>query len=474
MFSYEFDSTINVLIAIALGAMAIIAALHALLSKRDSKSALAWVAICLLIPFFGPVIYLVLGINRISAKAQTNFLPDSIAEEAEITETEEGKASPLAIIGQSVSGRGLYSADDMSILENGEALFPKMLEDIAAAKQHIYCSTYIFQKDSTGTALVEAFATAQDRGIDVRIIVDGLGGIAYPPKILSLLKKRKINFRLFNPITLIPPSLHVNMRNHRKILVIDEKCAYTGGQNLSDRHLIKKSNNPKCARDLHFRFTGKIVDDLTRAFIKDWNHCCEEKDRLEHTPVLENQNSSEIWTRLILDGPNENLDKLNELLVGTFAMARERLWIMTPYFLPGLDLIGALVGARLRGVDVKVLLPERTNVHLAHWASQHNLKHLLDREIPVYSLPAPFIHTKAILIDNGYSLIGSANLDPRSLRLNFELGLEVFSTEIIGKLHQYFETKLASATRVDNSHLTRKSRLIRGRNALAWLFSPYL
>ncbi len=137
-------------------------------------------------------------------------------------------------------------------------------------------------------------------------------------------------------------------------------------------------------------------------------------------------------------------------------------------------MIGALVGARLRGVDVKVLLPERTNVHLAHWAAQHNLKHLLAREIPVYSLPAPFIHTKAIVIDDYYSLIGSANLDPRSLRLNFELGLEVFSKAFSNELDQYFNSNLNSATRVGNSQLEKKPTLIRIRNAIAWLFTPYL
>lgn len=147
---------------------------------------------------------------------------------------------------------------------------------------------------------------------------------------------------------------------------------------------------------------------------------------------------------------------------------------MTPYFLPFPELVGALQGAMLRGVDVKILLPERTNVHLAHYASQHNLKYILAKDLPVFLLPAPFMHTKAIIIDEEYSLIGSANLDPRSLRLNFELGVEVFSQKLTLQLADYFERHLQEATKLTSEELLDRPLPIKIRNALAWLFSPYL
>ena len=147
---------------------------------------------------------------------------------------------------------------------------------------------------------------------------------------------------------------------------------------------------------------------------------------------------------------------------------------MTPYFLPGFDLLGALVAARLRGVDVKILLPERTNIHMAHWAAQHNLKHILARELQVYSQPAPFIHTKAILIDEEYVLVGSANLDPRSLRLNFELGVEVFNKSFAVEISRYFQSMLEAANLLTEQQLMARPRWKRNRDAVAWLFSPYL
>jgi cardiolipin synthase len=147
---------------------------------------------------------------------------------------------------------------------------------------------------------------------------------------------------------------------------------------------------------------------------------------------------------------------------------------MTPYFLPESDLVGALLGARLRGVDVRVLLPERTNIHLAHWAARHGLQYILAKGLKVYSQPSPFIHTKALLIDDNYAMIGSANLDPRSLRLNFELGVEVFSEKFNQQLTSYFQKRLEQCTVLDQDGLRARPAWIRIRDAAAWLFSPYL
>ena len=475
MLNYEFNSPADIIISLILALIAVSAALHALLTKRDSTSALAWVVFCLVIPLFGPLIYLVLGINRVADRAHETYRAKTPDDASTPIQNPVGTHfRPLSRVGESLTNQGLRSCDEVRMLENGEALYPAMLADIDAATDKIYCSTYIFQDDGTGAQFVDAFVRAERRGVDVRIILDGLGGIAYPLRIGGKLLRQGLDYKRFNPITLIPPSLHINMRNHRKIMIVDGRTGYSGGQNIGDRHLVKKADNPECARDLHFRFTGKIVDDLERAFLKDWNHCSGVARRATFTPSNSNRTESAIWTRLILDGPNENLDKMNELLVGVLALARERIWIMTPYFLPGLDLIGALVAARLRGVDVRILLPQRTNVHLAHWAAQHNLRHILARDLAVYLQPAPFIHTKALLIDDEYTLVGSSNLNPRSLRLNFELGVEIFNRELAAEMDHYFQDRLAAAIRLNHEMLQSLPAWMRIRNAAAWLFSPYL
>ncbi len=461
--------------SVILAALALTTALHALLTKRDSKSALAWVVVCLVIPLFGPLIYLVIGVNRINVIAKRTYLANTEEDVSEsIVEPAGTQLRPLSLVGEKVIGQGLRSCDDIQMLENGEALYPAMLADIDSATEKVYCSTYIFQNDQTGDDFVTAFANAEARGVDVRIIIDGIGAIAYGSRISRKLRNNKLNFKLFNPLKLFPPSLRINMRNHRKILLVDGISVYTGGQNIGDRHLASKTYNPKRTLDLHFRLSGKIVDEFERAFLKDWNHCLGITEKTAFTPSNSNRTESDTWARLILDGPNENLDKLNELLVGILSSARERIWIMTPYFLPGFDLVGALVGARLRGIDVKILLPETTNIYMTHWAAQHNLQYILGKGLNVYLQPAPFVHTKAIVIDRNYTLVGSANLDPRSLRLNFELGVEVFSSAFNTEISDYFEDKLKMATLLTKEKLQTRPAWMRVRDASAWLFSPYL
>ncbi len=472
---YYPESAFDYLILLVVVAMSFAAAHHALMSKRDSIAAFGWVAFTLVLPVVGPLTYLIFGINRVRETAQEKYHPTTVSDGDKTFKEPVGtNLRPYSKVGETVIGSGLHSCDDIQMLENGESNYDSMLADIQRASKRIYLSTYIFQGDDIGKKFLQALVDARSRGVEVKVIVDGLGGVAYPPSLIGKLRRSKIEFELFNPLTLIPPSLHINMRNHRKVLVIDGDCAYTGGQNVSDRHLIDRKNNPHCARDLHFRLTGKIVDDLERAFLTDWNHCTSHDDRNDFEANNTNRSESEVWTRLILDGPNETLDQLNEVLIGIFAAAQDRIWIMTPYFLPGSEVIGALQGAILRGVDVKILLPERTNIHLAHYAAQHNLRHILARDISVFLQPAPFIHTKAILVDDLYTLIGSANLDPRSLRLNFELGVEVFSQRFAQQIGDYFDKHIEHAREVQADELNRLPTLIKVRNALAWLFSPYL
>jgi cardiolipin synthase len=466
----------------------VLAATHALLSKRDSNSALAWVAFCLFMPLAGPIFYLVFGINRIQTKAKELYDEESARISSEIAATPTETPIPFSIIGKSVSGASALPCSSIEILENGEGLYPKMLAAINAAKHRVYLSSYIFQDDTSGQLFLTALVDAQNRGVDVRIIIDGLGAILYPPRIDKKLIRASLNVRLFDPAKLILPSLHINMRNHRKLLVVDQEIAFTGGQNISDSHLVKLPNNQKKALDLHFSFTGKTALELEKTFLKDWESCSVNSNdplslsisktkpttKAKAIPKHSSHEGSAAWTRVILDGPNENLDRLNELLVGVFALARQRIWIMTPYFLPAYDLVGAMIGAKHRGVDVKIILPARTNLHITHWATQHSLQHIQARGLAVFLQPAPFVHTKAIVIDDSYALVGSANLDPRSLRLNFELEVEIFSKEFNDELSHYFKSKLAKCEKLKPESLQNQPLATRIRNALAWLLTPYL
>lgn len=453
------------------------AALHVLLTKRDSKSAFGWIGFCLVLPVAGPIIYLIFGINRLHQRAhRAYFARLEVDESPSILDPVGVNLRPMSTVGERVTGKGLRAADSVTMLENGEQLYPEMLSAIAGARDKIHLSSYIFDNDETGDQFIAALGAARDRGVTVRICVDGLGEYMSLPgrRIGTKLIRHGLKFARFNPITLIPPAIHINMRNHRKILVVDGQVAFTGGQNIGNRQLADRFDNHGRVTDLHFKFTGKVVDELERAFLRDWYYARGKKDLQPFHPVNANREESAIWTRLVLDGPNEYLDRLNDLLVGIISTARQRVWIMTPYFLPGPDIVAALVGARLRGVDVKIVLPSKNNIFLVHWANQKILPYYLEKDIAIYFQPPPFAHTKALIIDDNYSLIGSANLDARSLRLNFELGVEIFDHQLNQQLAHYIEVKVEAASRLTEEQLKSISGPARVRNAIAWLFSPYL
>lgn len=449
---------------------------HALLNKRDPKAAFGWIALCIILPLAGPVLYYLFGINRVRTRAQKDY--DSKLNRDALTTIADPPGTsfrPLSTVGESLTKKGLSACTELELLENGEQLYPAMLQAIDTAKDRILLASYIFDHNTSGLQIADALAAAVDRGVEVKVIVDGLGELmSFPRRIGGALQSRNIEFTRFNPLRLIPPSLNINLRSHRKLLIIDGIMAFTGGQNIGDRHLADRQNNPDRVLDMHFRLQGKIVDDLEWAFWKDWYYCTNTKPAHAFMGSNVNAVDARTWSRLILDGPNKHINKLNNLMLGVISAARSRVLIMTPYFLPTFDIIGALIAAHLRGVSIQILLPGHNNIAVAHWAMQNTIRQLLEAGLDIRYQPAPFVHSKLLLVDDCYSLIGSANIDPRSLRLNYELGVELFSEEVNARVGAYYAEKAEQATRIERKDLNNRNLPTRLRDSLAWLFSPHL
>ena len=455
--------------------MAVLASGHALLNKADSRGAFGWIALCIILPLAGPILYLIFGINRVNSAARRHYITKLGKDSTDtITEPAGTDFRPLSMVGENVVKKGLSSCDEVLVLQNGEEIYPAMLEAIANAEHHVLLCTYIFDRDETGQQFIEALVAAKNRGLEVKVIVDGMGEWMSLRRIGTLLRQHQIDFTRFNPITLLPPSLNLNLRSHRKMLIVDNRYAFTGGANIGDRHLALRQDNAHRVMDIHFRLQGRVVDELEWAFRRDWHYCQGTRNLHPYKHRNPNKRESPVWTRLVLDGPNKSLDRLNDLMLGVISSARKRVWIMTPYFLPTQDLIGALIAAHLRGVDVQILLPGENNIKPAHWASRNILRIILETDLYVAYQKSPFIHSKILLIDEQYSLIGSANMDPRSLRLNYELGVELFSRETNQQLSEYFLSRRANATQVTKEEIANRSLPERLRDSFAWLFSPYL
>jgi cardiolipin synthase len=455
---------------------------HALLFKRDPRASWGWIAVVIIFPIFGPLLYLLFGINRVQTRAKkltrrVPFLflfshdPPAIPATARPEKDLPEPFGTLARISDRVTRRPLLYGNRVELLRNGEEAYPAMLEAIEAAERTVYLATYILESNATGRRFIDALARARDRGAEVRVLLDGIGELYSLPLSGRLLAKRGVRVARFLPPTLIPPSLHINLRNHRKILAADGRTAFLGGMNIGDRHLAADTKNPSRVEDVHFRVFGPVVQQVEEVFCEDWVFATGEE--LEGRPQ-DSVQEGEAICRTIVDGPNEDLDKLAVILAGVVSAARERVIIVTPYFLPSREMIGALQTAALRGVEVHVILPERNNLPFVHWATRNMLWELLQWGIRVFYQPPPFVHSKLFLVDGLYAQVGSANLDPRSLRLNFELALEVFDREWVRRVSGFAEACRRRSREVTLEEMDGRPLPLKLRDSLAWLFSPYL
>ena len=472
----------GVVLALAIPAVSLLAAGHALLSKRDPRAALGWVAVCMMFPLAGPIGYLLFGINRVRTRARelgrrhpfTRVAPDDEA----VAESPvpiagllpEGQCR-IGRVSEAVTQRPLVGGNLIEPLYNAEQAYPPMLEAIAGARRQVLLATYIYKDDRSGKAFTAALAAAAGRGVDVRVIIDGVGELYSLPGVSRQLRRLGVRVTRFLRPRLLPPSLHVNLRNHRKILVVDGEVGFTGGMNISDDHWVEPPRRPHPVADMHFRLRGPVVSQLAEVFLEDWGFC---KGSYDAPPSVPPGDAGSAVCRAIKDGPNEDLEQLATILLGAIGAARQRLAIVTPYFLPSAEMVSALGAAALRGVEVTVLIPERSNLVFVDWATRNMLLEPLRHGVQVLLQPAPFPHTKLFLVDDHYAQIGSANIDQRSLRLNFELAVECFDTGLAATLWRQVEHLRNHATELTPDDIQSRSLPQRLRDALAWLATPYL
>lgn len=453
-----------------------LASCHAILHKRDSRAAVLWIGFIWFLPLVGPILYLLLGINRVRRKAQLlrGPLPSVVSQSATKPPSfpEMGHLEPLgAAIGGIVRHPPL-PGNRVDPLVNGDAAFPAMLAAIDAAKRTVTLSTYIFDNDSCGAVFVAALGRAVERGVQVRVLIDGAGAHYSVPSIFHSLRHARIPVAEFLPTPSLWRLMSINLRNHRKILVVDGTLGFTGGMNLRAGNLL--AQNPRHpVRDLHFRLEGPVVAQLQEAFVADWFFA--KKETLagpEWFPPL--QPAGTVLARAIPDGPDEDFEKLHWSILAALSCARERVQIVTPYFLPGMVVISALNLAALRGVRVDIILPGKSNLPYVDWASRALWWQVLENGCKIWLTPMPFDHSKLMLVDGNWALVGSGNWDARSLRLNFEFNLECYGRELARALESIVQDKLKGAREVTIAEVDARPLPIKLRDGAARLLSPYL
>lgn len=477
------DQTIwmGALLAVELAAQVATVA-HLLLSRRDVSSTVGWAGLVILAPMVGLVLYWLFGINRITRKAhrlrpQTSEASDRAELAGErrahrLLQSEYPDLVRLGHLGDALTGLPLEAGNRVEALIDGDQAYPRMLEAIDRAKETVGLSTYIFDTDVVGLLFVDALERAHRRGVSVRILVDGVGQRYSHPPMPMLLRRRGIPTAVFLASVLPVRSQYLNLRNHRKILVVDGCIGYTGGLNIRAGCLIASSPRHPI-QDLHLRVEGPVVRFLVEAFALDWTFTTGERLGGDAWyPVL--SPVGQTLARGVPDGPDEDFDIIRRMILGALTTARERVRIVSPYFLPDQTLVTALNVTALRGVEVEILMPERNNLKLVQWAAQAQVDQLLEGHCRIRLTPPPFDHTKLMLIDDAWSFLGSANWDARSLRLNFEYNLECYDRDLSRRLHHLVDAKIAASRALTLGELADRAIPVKLRDGFARLFSPYL
>ncbi len=459
-----------------------VAGAHAVMYKRDSRSAAIWLVISFSLPLVGPWLYWGFGINRIERRAVKRIrrrrrrvdLPDLAGHgsKADLERDAVGHLSSLRNVADRVTELPMLPGNTIKPLHNGEQAYPRMLDAISRAERTVTLASYVFDWGDVGQEFADALAAAAARGVRVHALVDGVGALGHFSRIGRRMLKSGVEVAAFFPLRFPFGRVRLNLRNHRKITVVDGNVGFTGGMNISQRHLVERPE-PGRVEDLHFEITGPVVAEMQHAFAHDWALATQEALSGEaYFPPLSATGLA--FCRGIAGGPDENLGRLQWILLAAFAAARHSVWIVTPYFVPTPALTSAMGLAALRGVDIKLILPSHVDHRFMRWAADAYLWQVLERGIRVFRRPPPFVHTKLLVVDDRWILLGSANLDPRSLRLNFEFNVEAYDAELARDLAGWLDGLLPSAREVRLEEMDGRPKWRRLRDGLAKLASPHL
>jgi cardiolipin synthase len=465
---------VDLAFVLAVVVAAVTASGHAVIYKRDSRSAAIWVLVIWLLPALGALSYAILGVNRVQRRALR--LRGGMVRhrsDAQFPASDPGTHFiPLARLVSQVVERRLLPGNSVEPLVDGASAFPAMVEAIEGARRSIAMASYIFDGDGIGEQFARALSGAVQRGVEVRVLIDDVDARWSSSTAVKPLRALGVPVAVFNP-PIVPARLHaMNLRNHRKILVVDGALAFTGGMNVDCRYW-KPQAPGEAFRDLHFRLRGPVVAQLMEIFADDWQFACGEALRgpLWFPPLAQD---GSVLARAIEAGPDDTIERVRWAILGGINAAQRSVRILTPYFIPDQSLVSALDAAALRGVEVDIVIPQTSDLPHVHWAMFGQLWQVLDHGCRVWTRPRPFDHSKLLVVDGAWTLLGSANWDARSLRLNFEVNVECYSVELGAHMDGLIQARMQASRPLTLEAILARPLPVKLRDGIARLFAPFL
>lgn len=447
---------------------------HVLLRKRDVSAATAWIGFAWIAPVWGALFYFMFGINRVVRRAQKARQPRQPRRGANDHPVQDidGHLVPLERAVRRITGRKAEHGNAVAVFHDGDEAYPVMLQAIAEARGSVALSSYIMRHDRTGERFALALKAAQDRGVAVRVLVDGIGS-GYISPIHRRLKALGVPAALFMHSALPWRMPFLNLRSHKKLLVVDGTVGFAGGLNIADQNLVAEKPKDPVA-DTHFRFEGPVVTQLMDVFARDWTFTTGEEIAGESWfPDPDDKRAGDALARVVTSGPDQDLEKIRSVLVEACACAHSSIKVMTPYFLPGVEVMSALTMAAMRGVKVDIVVPLRSDHRFVDLAMRAHVGPLMEAGVRFWLGPPPFNHSKLMIVDKLWCLVGSANWDMRSLRLNFEMNVELYDEALALELDA-FVRRHQDGGRLRLRDLNGRSLPVKLRDAALRLLLPYI
>lgn len=465
-------SLTTVAISVSHVALALAVTGHVLAHKRDPGSAVAWIGLAWLSPVVGSVLYLLLGINRVQRRARElrRSATGAPAGAPTAVPARSGELADLEVAAHRITGRTVTEGNAIEMLHNGDEAYPLMLAAIDAAAGTIALSSYIFRADAAGNEFIAALTRAHRRGVAVRVLIDGYGGGYVRSDAYRALRRAGVPAARFLHSILPWRMPFLNLRTHRKLLAVDGALAFAGGLNIGAENLTR-SRAPYPVRDTHFRFAGPIVAQFASAFAEQWSFATGESlsGAAWFPPSRPAGNST---ARAVTSGPDQDLEKIELLVLAAISAARRSVRIMTPYFLPDDRVITALALAAMRGIEVDIVVPRHSNHPVIDCAMRAHVGPLLRAGCRIWLHEPPFDHSKLLAVDERWCFVGSANFDTRSFTLNFEINAEVYCSLTASKVHDKILATRKNPLLAEA--LARRPLPVRLRDSAARLWLPYL
>ncbi|MDE6379898.1 MAG: cardiolipin synthase [Muribaculaceae bacterium] len=446
--------------------------------NKNPIRAISWTLALLFLPVVGVVFYLFFGRSlkgkaMVSRKVRRKLLERSRPKQHSFSNADLSPEQIRMIkLAHNLCHAHLDCNNSVEIFTDGRAKFERLKEDIRSATDFIFIQYYIYSDDRLGNEITDLLADKARQGVRVKVLYDHVGSFSTRNRFFARMRELGIDSHPFFRVTFRKLANRINWRNHRKIAVIDGRVGYIGGMNIADRY-VERSREGRIWRDTHLRVEGPVIESMMYSFAIDWNFLRPDAD-VQPVSAIRHEEPGDVDMQLVTSGP---VDKWNNLVLcfqQAIASARRRIYIQTPYFLPTDALLKALQGAALSGIDVRIMIPEKTDSILLGYGSRSYIDDCLKAGVKVYLFTPGMLHAKTMVIDDDFVTTGSVNFDFRSFENNFEANLLIYSESVNRRMRDIFFQDLSACRKLTLSSWRSRPRSSRVLESLVRLFAPIL